>query len=60
MPAPAGGAHQKIHILGGAHNLVRNHCQTANQGWLCGVARKHEQCFANLFGQVVHVYSVKW
>jgi hypothetical protein len=55
-PVRSFGLHQKIHILGGAHHLVRNHRQAANQGWLCAVARKHGQRFANLFGQVGHVY----
>ena len=52
------GLQQKIHILGGAYYLVRNHRQAANQRSPCAVARKHGQCFADLSGKVEPVYSM--
>lgn len=49
------GFHQKVHILGGAHDLVGNHGQTADQGWFGAMACKHGKRFADLFGQVGHL-----
>ena len=51
---------EKIQPFRRAHYLVCNHRQATDQGRFCAVTRKHGQRFAYLFGQVGHIYSVKW